>query len=433
MAGSDAGPALNGASSGSAGGSVGGCAYPVQLVGRTDTVDLLTGELVGTLTSDDLPGGRLLIACGDRRAVRCPTCSAVYRGDTYQLVRAGLAGGKGVPETVAGHPCLFLTLTPPGFGPVHTRRLGPGGRELRCRPRRAGGTCEHGAAVGCRLVHAEGDPLVGQPICAGCYDYPGAVLWQAHAGRLWDRFTLATRRHVAIAARVGVRRLGRHARVSFVRVAEFQRRGLVHLHAVIRVDGPDGPGDPPPRWGTVEMLDVAVRAAHAAVMVRTPYTAEIGERELRWGPRLDVSALPTGSPAGVVPDGGVPVSGERARVASYVAKYVTKSAEDAGIRATRLHSLADLDKSSVSPHARAMAVTCWRLGGLPEYRHLRLRAWAHVLGFRGHATSKSRHYSTTLTALRSARAEHQSPHPPGTVREGRWTYAGRGYPPTSRR
>ena len=85
-----------------AGTSVGGCAHPIQLVGRTETVDLLTGELVGSFASDDLPGGRLLVACGDRRAVRCPTCSAVYRRDTFQLVRAGLAGGKGVPETVAG-------------------------------------------------------------------------------------------------------------------------------------------------------------------------------------------------------------------------------------------------------------------------------------------------------------------------------------------
>lgn len=71
----------------------------MQLVGRTDTIDLLTGELLGTTHSDDLPGGRLLVACGDRRAVRCPTCSAVYRHDTYQLVRADLAGGKGVPDT----------------------------------------------------------------------------------------------------------------------------------------------------------------------------------------------------------------------------------------------------------------------------------------------------------------------------------------------
>lgn len=36
---------------------------------------------------------------------------------------------------------------------------------------------------------------------------------------------------------------------------------------------------------------------------------------------------------------------------------------------------------------------------------LRLRAWAHMLGFRGHFSTKSRRYSTTLGALRTARAE----------------------------
>lgn len=411
---------LNGAPIGSAG----GCSHPVQLVGRTDTLDLLTGELLATLHSDDLPAGRLLVACGDRRAARCPACSAIYRRDTYQLVRAGLAGGKGVPEAVAGHPCLFVTLTPPSFGTVHTRRTGTGGRELRCRPRRAGGLCDHGRAVACTAVHAEDDPALGQPICPDCYDYPGAVLWQAHAGRLWDRFTLATRRHLATSAGVGVRQLTKHARVSFVRVAEFQRRGLVHLHAVVRLDGPDGPADPPPAWGSAELLEQAVRAAHVAVLVRTAYTAAVGELDLSWGPRLDVQ------PITAAVDG---TGGDRARVAAYVAKYVTKSAEDAGIRASRFHSLADLDRTKVSPHARRMARTCWQLGGLPEYRHLRLRAWAHVLGYRGHASSKSRHYSTTLGALRAARADHVAPQRPGTVHDGQWTYAGRGYPPAGRR
>jgi hypothetical protein len=34
---------------------------------------------------------------------------------------------------------------------------------------------------------------------------------------------------------------------------------------------------------------------------------------------------------------------------------------------------------------------------------LRLRAWAHMLGFGGHWSTKSRRYSTTMTALRRAR------------------------------
>jgi hypothetical protein len=45
----------------------------------------------------------------------------------------------------------------------------------------------------------------------------------------------------------------------------------------------------------------------------------------------------------------------------------------------------------------------WALGGRPELDRLRLRAWAHMLGFRGHWSTKSRRYSTTFTVLRRAR------------------------------
>ena len=37
---------------------------------------------------------------------------------------------------------------------------------------------------------------------------------------------------------------------------------------------------------------------------------------------------------------------------------------------------------------------------------LRLRAWAHMLGFGGHFSTKSRRYSTTLGALRRARVAY---------------------------
>ena len=46
---------------------------------------------------------------------------------------------------------------------------------------------------------------------------------------------------------------------------------------------------------------------------------------------------------------------------------------------------------------------CWALGGRRELDGLRLRAWAHMLGFRGHWSTKSRRYSTTFTVLRRAR------------------------------
>jgi hypothetical protein len=49
---------------------------------------------------------------------------------------------------------------------------------------------------------------------------------------------------------------------------------------------------------------------------------------------------------------------------------------------------------------------CWELGGRHDLEPLRLRAWAHMLGFRGHWSTKSRRYSTTFTVLRRARVAY---------------------------
>jgi Replication initiator protein, pSAM2 len=100
----------------------GGCLQPVLLRGRVDHIDGATGELLHRYTTVHEPGGVMPIACKTRRASQCPPCAEVYRADTYQLIRAGLSGGKGIPDTVVTHPCVFTTLTAPSFGPVHVHR-----------------------------------------------------------------------------------------------------------------------------------------------------------------------------------------------------------------------------------------------------------------------------------------------------------------------
>ena len=85
--------------------------------------------------------------CGNRRAADCPSCSRIYAADTFHLIRAGVTGGKGVPEQVGENPLVFATLTAPSFGLVHGTR---GGRT--CRPFTAKGqdrTCEHGRPTVC--------------------------------------------------------------------------------------------------------------------------------------------------------------------------------------------------------------------------------------------------------------------------------------------
>jgi hypothetical protein len=204
------------------------CTQPVLLRGRVDRLDGSTGELIHRYTTAHEPGGVLRVACKTRRASRCPSCAETYRADTYQLIRAGLTGGKGVPATVAAHPCLFVTLTAPSFGPVHARR-DKNGRPLPCRPRRAGGTCPHGRPLACNERHHADDPRTGTPICPDCYDYTGAVLFNATAPELWRRFTIGLRRTLARIAGMTQKELNARTRISFAKVAEYQKRGVVHF------------------------------------------------------------------------------------------------------------------------------------------------------------------------------------------------------------
>ncbi|MBD3933147.1 replication initiation protein [Streptomyces chumphonensis] len=365
-------------------GTLGGCARPIRLDGhRTEhRLDTATGEIGAVLhhlDSTALPAGHLLVRCNNRRTTRCATCAETYRRDTYHLITAGLRGGKGTPEEVAAHPRVFATFTAPSFGPVHNR---PSSRSA-CR---------------CGTVHAPDDPALGTPLDAERYDYEAAVLWNAHAGALWRRFSIYLRREIAKRAGLIQRAFRRFARVSFAKVAEYQRRGAVHFHAVIRLDGPDGGHTPPPSWATAELLTDAIRAAASAARVVGP-VIDGREHTFVFGRQLDVRVIRSADF-----DGGTELT-DRA-VAGYIAKYATKGAETAtGTLDRRIRFLAELADAEITDHARRLIRTCWELGARQDLEHLRLRAWAHMLGFRGHFSTKTRRYSTTLTTLRNARAE----------------------------
>src|SRR5262249_3107175 len=94
--------------------ATGNCANPVRLCGRIDVIDRAIGEKAKIYDTASEPGGVLRIPCGNRREDICPPCSDVYKGDARQIIWTGLTGGKGIPESVATHPCVFATLTEPG-------------------------------------------------------------------------------------------------------------------------------------------------------------------------------------------------------------------------------------------------------------------------------------------------------------------------------
>src|SRR4029450_3307386 len=98
------------------------------------------------------------------------------------------------------------------------------------------------------------------------------VLWKALAGRLWSRTTIYLYRILAQLAGVSEGELRRQGRISFAKVAEYQRRGAVHFHAIIRLDAATACGcpafvAPPPDGFTAGLLEQAIRRAAASVAV----------------------------------------------------------------------------------------------------------------------------------------------------------------------
>ncbi|HUN33752.1 MAG TPA: replication initiator, partial [Trebonia sp.] len=318
------------------------------------------------------------------------------------------------------------TFTAPAFGPVHARRE-RGGKVLPCRPRRdpRKRACPHGRDISCPRRHGPDDVSLGRPMCPDCYDYESAVVFNAAAGDLWRRFTTYLPRELARLMGVSQRELRSLVRLRFVKVAEYQARGVVHFHAIIRLDGwadDDSYQPPPPAW-SADILAAAVTAASASASV----TADVGRTGrtllVRFGAQTDTRIVRSGTADALT----------RTAVANYIAKYATKTAGAPGTPAYRLRSAAEIKALHCPAHHRRIIEACWALG---------YRQWAHCLGYGGHFLTKSRRFSVTFGHLRAARKEHRRAqrHPDGELDPwGRpvdettvlfladWHYAGSGY------
>ncbi|HEY9412636.1 MAG TPA: replication initiator [Jiangellaceae bacterium] len=405
---------------------VGGCTQPILLRGESHVVDKASGQIISTRSTTDMPDAAIYKACGNRRASACPACAEVYRRDTYQLVLAGLNGGKGVPDGVRVHPSAFPTFTAPSFGLVHSRRA-KNNKARVCRPGRKPRLCPHGIDLRCFQTHHEGERRLGKPLCLDCYDHDHQVVWNVMSAELWRRTMETAKKHL----RTWARHHATNVRVSFAKVAEMQARGVVHFHALMRLDGVD-PFDPtevipPPNHADFTVIDAAIRYAVATTKFRTPAHPDNPEGWLiEWGVQLDIRPV------------RLSVEGEitETQVAGYLAKYSTKATEMAGHNSKRITPDAIEDMTKIDGHVTRLLQACWRLGrpgtdpakkkkvkkgtrlldpenmkkNYDRVSYRRLRRWAHMLGFGGHFSTKSRAYSTTLRALREARLTWRREH-----------------------
>src|SRR5699024_4734732 len=336
------------------------CQRPVRMM--RSGVDSITGE-VGEAQE-------VLIRCGTRLASRCPSCAALYRGDVQAIMREGLRSA-GADDAI-----VFLTLTAPSFGRTH--HVPPAPPPRLGRRRRAVWERRHRRRCECGTVHSPGDSaLRGVPVRPGSYRYAQQVRWNWGAGCLWSRTADELSRVI------GVRDDdGRLVRVPYIAVAEWQARGAVHLHVILRVPrdraaalGAERDG----ARGTVRLraLESEVRAVSATVR---------GER-VRWGSQV-VAEL-------------VASERQRYRVAGYLAKLVQYSVKDLTTESAAPAGAAMRDHHSrLSAAARAMRCGADDVAaGLCAHRDSsesaswsrRCRSVAHrCWGFRGHVVRKSR-------------------------------------------
>src|SRR5262249_45195569 len=189
--------------------------------------------------------------------------------------------------------------------------------------------CLHGRDSPSPRHHGENDPQLGTPMCSDCYDYIGHVLFNALAPELWRRFTIYLPRQLARLAVVTQRQLRREVRVRFVKVPEYQHRGIIHYHAELRLDTADAAAQPPSPRAAAPPPEQAIRATVAAV--RCDAAAITGDnpllrRVLRFGTQTDVRAIRQTTS---LPGTGEALSAQA--VANYIAKYATKTINAAGL------------------------------------------------------------------------------------------------------
>jgi hypothetical protein len=134
-------------------------------------------------------------------------------------------------------------------------------------------------------VHELTDPVCGSAVCGDCYDWDGAVLFNARAGELWRRTIIAVARQLAAASGVPARRFAGQHRLEFAKVVEFQARGVVHLHVLARLDQLS------PTAVTVDGAGLCAAFVAAAARTVAPNPLR-PDKPIRWGAQVDVEVIP---------------------------------------------------------------------------------------------------------------------------------------------
>ncbi|MCA1229456.1 replication initiator [Saccharopolyspora sp. 6M] len=365
-----------------------------------DALAEVDAELRASGVRGRLPGLEAL----DRSASAHRGRSTRRRADTPDLPRRPVCG-QTIGRTYAGRyrPSMFVTLTLPSYGPVHSARM-RGGRVARCS---------------CGSTHRPDSGLLGTPVDPDTYDYRRAARDAIHWAALWDRFGQNLRRAVGWS-------------VQWFAAIEPQKRLTPHAHVALRGSLP-----------RALLRQVVAGTYHQVWWPKHDHQVYGGNRMPVWSP--DRSAwcdpdtyqpLPTFDEALPAPDAGpedaahvlrfgdqADVRGllggtqETERHVRYLTKYLTKSigeTHSAAGGAQRAHADRLLAELAVTPCSPRCGI--WLLYGVQprgaSSRTIpgRCRGKAHqphALGVAGRRVLVSRAWTgRTLEQQKTSRREH---------------------------
>jgi hypothetical protein len=316
-----------------------------------------------------------LKSCGSRLAEKCLHCSGIYRRDAISILRSGL---KTVENATV--PFTFITLTAPGasvFGPTHQRVL-DSGKESRVRK------------CGCRKVHAEDDALIGTPLDPDTYHYDLAADFNAHASRLFA---------------VTMQRLGRVVgrKLVYARVAEFQTRGLIHYHVIVKGIVTERCVRTVVRGGTdLRIIEANKKRGPGTGQRRRNAKVEpVHHGGWTWGAQVDVQH--------VLPGGKFGVGAYLVKLLGYAVKGTDTSAngpcehrgkmQRAALLTCKCHAGLNCACGSRLGPDRKSFYQYWPSGKFCRRHQLAYNGW----GFRGHVLAFSREWGATFKEVRNRR------------------------------
>ena len=309
------------------------CSRPLLL--RQEKFSPVTGEL---LSSTDFNKN-----CGSRLFEKCPHCSEIYKRDARTVISSGFTHS----------PMTFITLTAPGsevFGKTHNRIE---------RKRKNGSSYLQRCPCG-HYHNYPDDRLLGTSIGAD-YDYTGAAAFNAGASRL---LTVTMQKLSRISGR----------KIERVRVAEYQKRGLIHFHILVK--------------GVITERSFKA-AVHGGKNLRTGRSlAPASHNGWSWGVQIDIKIIPPGS----------------SKMTVYLAKLLNYSIKSIGSQNTsptlhdwKMRNAGRLSVGCKNPY-------CWHKH--PCRRHRLAETGA---GFRGHVLSVSRNWGILFKDVRARRQKYHQP------------------------